>query len=204
LDFDFSCSAFYKKDVEGITARILDVVGTHAQSIIALTKEFKVPMKLGSIISLLLETGFSTIYLVFNEVLEILGVKGLYTIDDLGFNIDEHDLWFHCCALKGCNLQVDDFFIHLEPGGETLTTYSYIEIKNASKEELKKLKNLIRQIEAPEEFDEVDSFEATIEEAEGLLTLRIDLIAESIVYLPKINEISRFAKQTFEQVGIKQ
>ena len=65
---------FYKKDIKHVISSILDVVSRHANSIITLEKEYKVSPELGTITTIVLETGFLPIYLLFNMVLGKLGL----------------------------------------------------------------------------------------------------------------------------------
>ena len=108
--------------------------------------------------------------------------------------------------MKGSNLQIDDFFIHLESGGLTLSAYSYVEAeKKFSSEKLEKLKKLIEQIEDPEdeEFAEIDSYSINIDANEDQVMLQINLTAESLDDLPSIKAISKDAKQIFRKAEIR-
>lgn len=198
-----SLSEFYKQDVKDVIITLSDVVGRHASAIINLSKEYKVPMKLKAVVYHTLGAGFNSIYSLFNEILENLKVKGLYALGDFDVNLDENYMFFSYDALVGCNLQIDGFYVTLEPGVTTLTTNSYIEVKKVNKKVLGKLKKLIRSAEVPEEFDELDGYDIEIEEGEEFWALRIDCTAESLNYLPSVNRISEFVDQVFETAGMK-
>ena len=131
-----SLGEFYTKDVKQVISDILNAVSMDTHHVISLAKEYKVQMELDRTILFMLDAGWDAIYLIFNTILEQLGVKGLYMFDDCGYNVDEHDLWFHCICLQGCNLQIDDFFIHLKSGGPSLSAYSYVEAEKISSEKL--------------------------------------------------------------------
>jgi len=198
-----SLSDFYKQDVKEAIISILDAVGGHARAIINLSKGYEVPVELKTVISHTLGAGFNSIYSLFNEVLENLEVKGLYTLSDFDIDLDENYMWFSYDALVGCNLQIDGFYVTLKPGVKTLTTNSYIEVKKVNNKALRKLKKLVRSVEVPEEFDELEDYDIEIEEDEEFWTLKIDCTAESFNYLPSVNRISEFVERAFKKAGIK-
>ena len=198
-----SLSDFYKQDVKDAIISMLDVVGGHARAIINLSKEYKVPVELKTLISHTFGAGFNSIYSLFNEILENLEVKGLYTLGDFDVNLDENYIFFSYDALVGCNLQIDGFYVTLEPGVKTLTTNSYIEVKKVNNIVLGKLKKLVRSVEVPEEFDELEDYSIEIEEDEEFWTLKIDCTAESLGYLPDVNRMSEFVEQIFKKAEIK-
>ena len=198
-----SLSDFYNQDVKNAIISILDVVGGKGQRIINLSKEYKVPVKLVTVMSLIFRAGFDSIYTLFNKVLENLEVKGLYTLEDFGIDLDENYMWFFYAALVGCNLLIDGFYIDLKPGLKRLTTNSYIEVKKVNSKVLGKLKKLVQSVEVPEEFDEIEDYNIEIEEDEEFWTLKIDCTAESLNYLPSVNRISEFVEQVFKKAGIE-
>jgi hypothetical protein len=198
-----SLSDFYKQDVKDVIISILGGVGGHARAIIHLSKEYKVPVELETVISHTFGAGFHSIYSLFDEILENLNVKGLYTLSDLDVNLDENYMFFWYDALVGCDLQIDGFYVTLEPGVKTLTTNSYIEVKKVNNKALGKLKKLVRSIEVPEEFDELEDYNIEIEEAEEFWILKIDCTAESLNYLPTVDGMSKFVERIFKKAGIK-
>ena len=198
-----SLSDFYKQDIKNVIISILDVVGVEGQRIINLGKEYKVPVKLINVMSHLFDGGFFSIYSLFNKILENLEVKGLYTLGDLDIDLDKNYMMLYYDALRGCNLQIDGFYITLEPGLSTLTTNSHIDIKKVDKKALGKLKRVVRSVEVPEEFYELEDYNIEIEEDEEPWILAIHCWAESLIYLPGIKRISKFVEQIYKKAGIK-
>lgn len=199
-----SLSDFYKQDVKDTIGSILDAVSKNSRGIINLSKEYKVPIELNTVMFDLLEAAFNSTSYLFNELLEKLEVKGLFRLEDSEIKLDEEYMWFYYSALGGCNLYVDTFDITIERGLRTLTTYSHIEVNEVNKQILEKLKKLVQSIEEPYEFaDSLEDFNIEIEETEQIWTLQIDLVAESLAYLPSVNRVSEFVKQMFKKAGMK-
>jgi len=200
-----SLSDFYELDVENAIISILDVVGKEGQWIINLSKDYKVPVKLTTVMSHIFSAGFHSMRAIFNEVLENLEVKGLYTLGDLDTDLDENYVWLHFDALVGCTLQIDGFSVVLEPGLKTLSATSYIEVKDVSNEALGKLKKLVKSDEVLEEFGalELEDYSMEIEGDEEFCTLVIHCWAESLSYLPSIKRLSRFVEKLFKKAGIQ-
>ena len=200
-----SLSDFYKLDVENALISILDVVGREGQGIINLSEDYKVPVKLTTVMSHIFFAGFDSMRAIFNKVLENLEVKGLYTLGDLDTDLDANYMLLHFDALVGCNLQIDGFSVVLEPGLKTLRATSYIDVKEVSNEALAKLKKLVKSDEVLEEFDalEIEDYNIEIEEDEESLTLVIHCWAESLSYLPSIKRLSKFVEKLFKKAGIK-
>lgn len=147
----------------------------------------------------MLDAGFTFINSIFNKITEKLGVKGLYRFLDCEYDIDEHYLWFNCTALKGCNLEIDEFNVYLESSGPSLSAYSHTE---AEKIDTKKLKKLIAKVEVPitEDFAYIDSFNIDIiDENDEYMILKIDLSAETMDDFPSIKKISKFVKQILKE-----
>lgn len=199
-----SLSDFYKQYVKNVIISILDAISRESQWIINLSKEYKVPVELNTVISVMLDAAIHSIISLFNEVLEKLGVKGLFTLADLHIDLDENLMVLYYAALEGCNLYIDAFDIEVKPGLKTLTTTSYIEVEKVNKEILSKLKEIVRSqsFEVPEEFDDLEYYDIRIEEEEEFWDLKIDCTAMSFDYLPSVSRISEFVKQMFEELGI--
>ena len=193
-----SLGEFYNKDVKQVISVILHEICQKSSSIITLGKDYKGDLKLGQIMFFILSTGVEAIQLIFNNVLEKMGVKGLYLVDDFGYNLEKHDLWLHCVGFERSNLAVDAFHIHLksDSGGPTLETYSYIEIEKINSEKLEKLKKLIEQVDLPVEFCDIDNIDLIIDENEERVTLQINLEAESLDDLPSLKVISRLISKS--------
>jgi len=198
-------SDFYKLDMKDSITQILDAVGGRASSIETMSKEYRVPVKLDTVLNQILSAGLGLMSLIFNEVLEKLEVKGLGIIDDFGYDLDEEDFWFHYSLLKGCGLKIGDIFVHLEPGLKTLSTYPFVEVEKVGETAVRKLKKLIEteSFQLPDEFDELEEYNIEIfEEGEEFLTLRIDCVADSLYYLPSGRAVSKFVEQIYVKAGI--
>jgi hypothetical protein len=197
-----SLSEFYKLDVNSIVVSILDTVSQQSRGILNLSKEYKVPVKLNTVIFHLFDAGFTAIYSLFNEVLEKLEVKGLYVLEDFEAKLDEDYIFFVYSALVGCNLHIDSFYLTID-GLKTLTTNSLIDVKKVSRQALGKLKELVQNIVEPEEFVDLEDYNIEIEEEEEFWTLKIDCMAESLDYLPSVKQVSRFVERIFKKAGIR-
>ena len=198
-----SLSDFYNQNVEDVIISILDVVGRSTWKIINLSKKYKVPVKLVTMISDIFDAGNNVIYGLYEEVLENLEFnKGLYTLQDLGIDLEENVMWFYYVALEGCNLKIVSFHLEIRPGLKYLDTESYIDVEKVNDEVLGKLEKLIKSIEVPEEFYDLEDYEIKIGGDEEFLTLKIDCVADSLNYLPSLNIISEFVEQIFKKAGI--
>ncbi len=197
-----SLSDFYKQDVKSTIISILDVVSGEGKRVINLSKEYKVPVKLSTVISHLFRAGFDSMYGLFNDILEKLEVKGLYVLTDSEIDLDENYMLLLYGALVGCNLLVDEFDVTLESGLSVLTTKSYIKIEKVNEKALGKLEELIGGVEIPDFYDDLEDYAIEIEEDEEYLTLRIDLTAQSLGHLPSVKRISEFVERIFKKVGI--
>lgn len=199
-----SLSDFYNLDVENAIVSILDVVGRVGRGIINLSKDYKVPVKLTTVMSHIFFAGFHSMRAIFNEVLENLEVKGLYTLGDLDTDLDENYMWLSYAALRGCNLLIDQIDITLKSGLKGLTTHSYIEVKKVNNKVLGKLKELVESIEIPpREFGDVTDYKIEVEEDDEFWHLRVDFTDESLSYLPSVKGISKFVERIFKKAGIK-
>ena len=203
-------SDFYKQDVAETINNILDVVGHLSQSIITIAKEYQVPVTLNATIQALFETGIHSTYSLFNVLLENLGVKGLFALEDFDIKLDEKRMWFLYDALVGCDLYVDQFDVTVEPGVLRLTTTSFIDVEKVGSKALEELKTLVQTIEEnedlelPEEFYELEDYSVEVDEGESdeNWTLTVDCTAESFDYSPTVRSISEFVGKIFEKAGI--
>lgn len=193
-----SLGDFYDQDVEETITSILDAVGSQAGQIINLSKEYKVPVKLITVIYCMLDAGLYSIYGLFNKVLERLEVKGLYTLEDFGIDLDEYFIWIWYNALPGCNLKIDGFYVRIN-GLKYLDTKSYIDAEKVDDETLY---DIIQSVEVPEEFYDLD-YSFQIGGDEELLTLEIEFVTDSLYYLPSLKIVSEFVEQVFKKVGIR-
>lgn len=168
-----------------------------------LGKEYKVPVEFDTVMFHMFDASFHSIYSLFNKILENLEVKGLCALGDFDTNLNEDYIGFYYHALRGCNLNIHSFIVHMEPWLKRLTTDLYIEVNKVKEKALGKLKKLAHNIEVPEEFGDLEEYNVEIEEDEEFWTLRINCIAEAFVCLPNVNRISKFVEQLFKKVGIK-
>jgi hypothetical protein len=194
-----SLSSFYEQDVKDSIISILDIVGSQAGRIINLSKEYKVPMELLNVLAHMFDASFHVIPSLFNKILEILKVKGLYTLEDFGIDLDENTMWFFYAALLDCNLQINNFYVQINPGLKYLDTKSYIDFEKVNDKSLEKLDKLIESVKVPEEFYELEDYKIEIDE-DGL---KIECTAESLSYLPSVKKLSEFVKQIFKKAGIE-
>jgi len=134
-------SSFYKQDIKDAIISILDLVGVESPQIMHLSKEYKVPTDLSMVMSHVFFAGFDSLRTLFNKILENLEVKGLYTLGDLDIDLDEKYMWFSYDALVGYDLQIENFYVTLEPGLATLTTNSYIEVEKKQRSNSEAEKN---------------------------------------------------------------
>ena len=199
-----SLSDFYKQDVKNAIVSILDVVGRHGRAIMNLSKEYKVPVKLNTVMYHVFGAGFQSTYSLFDKILEILEVKGLCVLSDFDIDLDENYMWFSYDALVGCNLHIDGFYVDLRPGVKTITTRSYIEVEKVNDKVLRKLKELVGSVEVPEEFGDLEDLNIEIEEDEEFWTLIIVCTDESLSYLPSVSRISEFVERIFKKAGIRE
>jgi hypothetical protein len=201
-----SLGDFYKRDIKKAIVDILDVVGHESQWIINLGKEYKVPVKLNTVMAHMLDASHTSIYSLFNEILERLEVKGLYVLEDLDIDLDKNYMFFSYTALRGCDLRIEEFHITLDPGLKTLTTTSYIEVKKVNKQVLGKLKELVQSVEVSEELGELSDLEdynIKIEEGEEFWYLKIECTGESLDCLPSVSKVSKFVERVFKEAGIE-
>ena len=124
---------------------------------------------------------------VSNEILENLEIKGLYTLSDSGIELDEnsmsYSMWFWYDALTGCNLQIDRFYVQINPGLKYLDTESYIDVENINVEKvnskaLGNLLKLVRSGEVPEESDLLFEYKIEIREELEKLVRSIEVPEE--------------------------
>ena len=198
-----SLSDFYKQDVKNAIISILEVVGGKGQWIINLGKEFKVPVKLINVMAILFDAGFTSIYSLFNDVLEKLDAKGLYALEDFQIDLEKDYVWFSYYALKGSDLQISGFYLAIEHGIITLTTHSYIDVKEVDNKTLGKLKKLVQNVEPSTEFGDVEDCSIEIEEDEEFWKLKINCEDESFYYLPSVKKMSKFVERIYKKAGVK-
>ncbi|MEM2888127.1 MAG: hypothetical protein QXR42_01440 [Candidatus Bathyarchaeia archaeon] len=192
----------YRLDIQKTIMSILEAICNLSRWVIGLKKDYEVPVNLTNVMSHIIYAAFHS-SMLFNKILEKMDVKGLYTLGDLEFDLDENSMLFYYDALAGSSLYIDAFGLTIQPGLKTLTTYSHIDIEKLDKQILEKLKHLVNNFELPEEFDCLEDYDIEIEGEEEFWTLKIDCTADSLHSLPSIREISQLVGQLFGRVGIK-
>lgn len=79
----YSLGELYNKDVSRVILDVVNAVSMEAYSIKGIRKEFKVPIDLNSAIYAVLYAGRNAIDNIFNPMLDQLGVKGFYLLNDM-------------------------------------------------------------------------------------------------------------------------
>ncbi|MBT0160191.1 hypothetical protein G4O51_09425 [Candidatus Bathyarchaeota archaeon A05DMB-2] len=197
-----SLSALCKQDITQTIVGILETAGSQSSLLTYLSKEYKVPVDSKMMLHDVLNAAYHSIGL-FNEVLEKLGAKGLFTLEDLCFDLDEDWFNFIFDGLSGNNLLVDNFDVKLKPGSKRVTTRSYINVEEVSAQALGKLKEVVEDVMEPVEFADCEDFNVDVREDEEIWTLEVDYWAASWVYLPGIKNVSKLVKDIFKKAGIK-
>jgi len=151
-----------------------------------------------------LEAGVSSIDQLYNKILECLGVKGLYWLDD--WEANEIDLEENRTRLVytggGENLRVDRLDFATDCSVKTLTAESTIYRENVTKEALSKLRRLVKNVQPTEEFGEPETFTIEIDEVDSdTYCLRINLTTEHFEDFPSVVKMSELVEQIFEKAG---
>ena len=195
-------SEFFKRDTAEIINDILSSVSLEAKTLMILAKEYKVPVNLSTIIHNLLYTGAEAIFQIFDKILGILEAKGLYSLEDLEFDARENYLWAYFASFN--NLYIDTFDVTLKPGLKELRAATIIENINAKT--LNRLKEIVYNIDEiglPEEFYDLEDYEVEVTEEEGCAEISIDCYAESVIYFPKIPQLSKIVQKILEKAEIE-
>jgi hypothetical protein len=202
-----SLCSFDEQNLKETVLNILQTISSKSESFIRLGQEYKGRMNLAGVISDVLEAGMTVTYMLFNPILEALETKGRYSLNDFGFDLDKGVISVSFCALKGCKLLVNEFYLNIERGISRNTYYSIIEVEKYSEANLRKLKKIVENYELPEEFqDEFDELEDYFIEVdsddEEYWRLLIDCTADSLQCLPKVERVSALLKTLFRKSGI--
>ena len=122
---------------------------------------------------------------------------------DMEIDLEEVSMHFHYSSSEGCDLRIDEFSVAVDPGGKTLRTYSIIAVKKVGKQTLKKLKEIIKNIETPEGFDELEDYDFTIDDSDDeYWQLEIGCEAEHLSDFPSLDIISKTVEKIFKKAGI--
>lgn len=195
-------SDYYTENIQDTIKSILEIISMNSRWITNLRNDYKVSVNLKNVLTHIIYAAFHSLSL-FNNVLEKMDVKGLYTLEDFEFDLDENYMWLNYSALADCDLKIDTFDITIRPGLKTLTTYSCIEAGKANQRILEDLKSFIQTIQVPAEFEYLEDYNIEIIEEEEFWTLKIDCTADSFNNLPSIKRISRFVDLIFKKFKIK-
>ncbi|MDG6222939.1 MAG: hypothetical protein IAX21_00910 [Candidatus Bathyarchaeota archaeon] len=190
-----SLGQLYNRDVNQVILDVINAVSTESHSIKTIRKESKVPIDLTSAIYSVFYAGRNAIDNLFNPILDKLGVKGLYLLNDMEFDIDDNSLSISFNAHKDCNLHIDEFNIWLESGGPSILASSYVETEKIN---IEKLRKLIEKADCPEteDYAELDTFETSmLDEDEEIATIQINLSAETVDDFPSIETLSIFVEK---------
>jgi hypothetical protein len=199
-----SLGDFYKVDIKKLINDILCVIGVNTNLITYTNNEYKWPLDTTFVFENLLEAGYHSRDL-FNAILERLGVKGLFILDDFEVKLDEMYFLFNYLALETSNLFVDSFSVEMESGGMNIATDSFIDIKNLDGKALSKLEKIVKKIDAmdyplPDELSDLElSTEIEKEDEYWRLYFRYQ---SSFEYTPEISSISKFIEKIFKKAGI--
>ncbi|MEM2108780.1 MAG: hypothetical protein QXL10_05810 [Candidatus Bathyarchaeia archaeon] len=198
-----SLGEFYKQDVKKTILEIIEAVSSKSSLLTYLCGEYKVPVNPRMVLGHMFSAAQSMMY-VANEVLEKLGVKGLFTLEDFSFNIDERRFNFVFDCLSGSNLLIDYFDIQVEPGSIWVTTYLSISAEETDAEALSKLKEAVEDVSEPAAFADCEDFSVKIEEDEAIYTLKVDYMTDDWDYLPSIKHVVKLVKDIFKKAGIRE
>jgi len=200
-----SLCAFYKQDVKQIIFRILKAIGSEHRDLTYLSEQSGLST---DIERTLRETVWTSIHStsLFNYMLEKLGVKGEFWLDDFDFDLEENYFMFHYCARSDNLYNIYSFDVTKEPGRVSLSTNTGFYINEVGQEALNKLKQVAENhdFETPKGFDYVDEIDVEIEEGEEMWTLRINCWTEALGELPTIKQVSQLVKRICKKAGIEQ
>ena len=189
---------FYKLDVKDAILSILTEIGKSRNPIINLGKEYKVPVKLDTLISDILSE--ATDYSINTKVLDYFKARGLYTINDMEIDLEEASLHFHYMASQ--DLCITEFSFAVDPGGKALQTCSIIDVKKVEKRALGKLKEVIKNIKTPEGFSELEDYDFTIDDSDDeYWNLVFECEAENLSDFPSLDTISKTVEEIFKKAG---
>ena len=199
-----SLSKLFNQGVEKTVTDILEVLGFECKNLENLTKEYKLPILTSRmILSHFIGAARSFIDL-YNDVLERLGVKGLYMFSDFDYDLEGCELTFSYSALVGNKLSVDSIWMTVKPGFKFLRAESILDKEETSQESIEKLKQITKEFEEPSEFMDLATFDVNIEdEIEGMASLVIECQIETLEDIPNVKVISTVLGKLLKKAGIK-
>jgi len=202
-----SLSEFYDKDIKEIINEIIEVVSFESMWIQNISNEYRVPIRLTNVLSHLLHVGVQSTNALFNDILGRLEGKGLFFASDMDIDLDEMRIWVNYDALRGCDLYVHSFDVTLT-GLPRLTATYLMDVEKVDETALLRMKEIadnindIEGLELPEAFLDIMEFSVDVVDEDEFLYLNVDIVEESLPYLPTIPAISEVIKQIMERAGV--
>jgi len=123
------------------------------------------------------------------------------------FDLEEMSIWINYAGLIDNDLFVDAFEVNLSGLKRLSASYS-LDYDRVDSSTLDKIKDIIKNIHRtpglsiPEMFNDVMGYHIDYFEDEDVLRLTINIVEESMGYLPSIPAISDLFKQILSSVGI--
>ena len=197
-----SLSELYGQGISQTILDILKVINDDGGWMRQLQKDHKAPVELKRVLAqylgaALYSTGF------FNEILEKLQVKGLFTLQDYEFDLEQNTFTFNYATSGGSNFFMDQFFLTLESGLKSLRIYKLIEVAKVTEKSLEKLEQLAEEFEAPTEFNDLEECSVIVEADPDYWNVIINCEAESFEYFPKMKQLSRVMQRLLKNAGIQ-
>jgi len=199
-----SLCVFYKKDVKQIICRILKAVGSEHKWLTYFSEQYGPSTDIERTLHEIIWACIHSMSF-FNYILDKLGVKGEFWLDDFDFDLEENYFMFFYCARSDDLYNIYSFDVTKEPGRVSLSTNTGFYINEVGQEALNKLKQVAQNhdFETPKGFEYVDEIDVEIEEDEEMWTLRINCWTEALEELPTIKQVSQLVKQICKKAEIK-
>lgn len=200
-------SIIYRKNVDEIIAEITDFISSQSSWIENKRKEYNVPRRLTTVLAHIFHAGIQSSNSLFTDLLEQLEAKGRFIPNDMEFDLDEMSIWINYAGLTESDLYVDDIDVNLSGLKRLSASYS-LNYDRVDSSALEKIKDIIKNIHKtpglsiPDVFNDVMEHHVDFIEDEDFLKLTIDIVEESMGYLPSIPAISDLFKQILNSAGI--
>ena len=202
-----SLSEYYDGDIEDIINEIIEMISFRSGHLINISKEYRIPIRLGNVLFHLLDAGFQSTKSLFNDILDRLEAKGLFTASDMEFDLDEMRIWVYFEAFRDCELYVDSFDLTLT-GLQRITATYLVDVEKVDDATVDRIIDIAQDIgwseglELPESFYDIMDSSIDVVDEDEFLRLNIDITEENINYLPTIPDISEVFKQIMEKAGV--
>lgn len=200
-------SIIYRKNVDEIIAEITDFISSQSSWIENKRKEYNVPRRLTTVLAHIFHAGIQSSNSLFTDLLEQLEAKGRFIPNDMEFDLDEMSIWINYAGLTESDLYVDDIDVNLSGLKRLSASYS-LNYDRVDSSALEKIKDIIKNIHKtpglsiPDVFNDVMEHHVDFVEDEDFLKLTIDIVEESMGYLPSIPAISVLFRQILNSAGI--